>query len=144
MGWEAPNSGQNDLTHVLTHTGLSHNGLGRFYWIYDLRVFRKKAGKTLETPRKIRLFAAHNPEVVGSSPASATIKSTENDLFSVLFLCFLHQKVRSFKMLILAVALWNSTLTIALPKTRAKPIQTPKTPSCICSFWDKKVMREFL
>ena len=29
---------------------------------------------------------AHNPEVVGSSPASATIKSTENDLFSVLFL----------------------------------------------------------
>ena len=31
---------------------------------------------------------AHNPEVVGSSPASATIKSTENNLFSVLFLCF--------------------------------------------------------
>ena len=31
---------------------------------------------------------AHNPEVVGSSPASATIKSTENNLFSVLFICF--------------------------------------------------------
>ena len=31
---------------------------------------------------------AHNPEVVGSSPASATIKSTENKSFSVLFLCF--------------------------------------------------------
>ena len=29
-----------------------------------------------------------NPEVVGSSPASATIKSTENDLLSVLFICF--------------------------------------------------------
>ena len=47
-------------------------------------------------------------------------------------------------MLIFTVALRNSTLVIALPKTRAKPIQTPKTPSCICSFWDKKVMREFL
>ena len=47
-------------------------------------------------------------------------------------------------MLIFAVALWNSTLAIVLPKTRAKPIQTPKTPSCIYSFWDKKVMREFL
>ena len=31
---------------------------------------------------------AHNPEVVGSSPASATTKSTENNLFSVLFLYF--------------------------------------------------------
>ena len=31
---------------------------------------------------------AHNPEVVGSSPASATIKSTENNLFSVLFIYF--------------------------------------------------------
>ena len=47
-------------------------------------------------------------------------------------------------MLIFLVALSNSTLVIALQKTRAKPIQTPKTPSCICSFWDKKVMREFL
>lgn len=47
-------------------------------------------------------------------------------------------------MLIFSVALSNSTLAIALLKTRAKPIQTPKTPACICSFWDKKVMREFL
>ena len=47
-------------------------------------------------------------------------------------------------MLIFTVALRNSTLVIALPKTRAKPIQTPKTPSCICSFWGKKVMGEFL
>ena len=31
---------------------------------------------------------AHNPEVVGSSPASATTKSTENNLFSVLFIYF--------------------------------------------------------
>ena len=29
--------------------------------------------------RKIRLRAAHNPEVVGSSPASATIKTTYFD-----------------------------------------------------------------
>ena len=79
------------LTHVLTHTGLSHNGLGRFYWIYDLRVFRKKVGKTLETPREIGLFAAHNPEVVGSSPASATKEITRYLLkipgFSCVYAC---------------------------------------------------------
>ena len=44
-------------------------------------------------------------EVAGSSPASATIKSTENNLLSVLFLCFLTPKVRSFKTPIFAVAL---------------------------------------
>ena len=82
------------LTYVLTHTGLSHNGLGRFYWIYDLRVFRKKVGKTLETPRKIGLFAAHNPEVVGSSPASETIKSPEIVRFQDFFLPFRGQKVQ--------------------------------------------------
>jgi len=41
---------------------------------YDLRVFREKGQKTLELQRKIPILAAHNPEVVGSSPASATIK----------------------------------------------------------------------
>ena len=46
-------------------------------------------------------------------------------------------------MQIFAVALWDSTLVIAHLNTRAKPIQTPKAPPCICSFWDKKVMRGF-
>ena len=41
---------------------------------YDLRVFREKGQKTLELQRKIPILAAHNPEVVGSSPASATKK----------------------------------------------------------------------
>ena len=40
---------------------------------------------------------AHNPEVVGSSPASATIKSTENNLFSVLFLYFDAKKLEVSK-----------------------------------------------
>ena len=65
---------QGSLTHVLTHTGLSHNGLGRFKWTYDLRVFLEKGQKPIELQRKIPILAAHNPEVVGSSPASATIK----------------------------------------------------------------------
>ena len=40
----------------------------------DLRVFRVKEPKSLELQQKIRISAAHNPEVVGSSPASATKK----------------------------------------------------------------------
>jgi len=61
-----------------------------------------------------------------SSPASAATKS------------------QGFQNANFSAALWNSTLVIAHTKPRAKPIQTPKTPSCSCSFWDKKVMREFL
>ena len=37
---------------------------------------------------------AHNPEVVGSSPASATIKSPEIVRFQDFFLCFGGRKVR--------------------------------------------------
>ena len=37
---------------------------------------------------------AHNPEVVGSSPASATIKSPEIVRFQDFFLYFERQKVR--------------------------------------------------
>ena len=37
---------------------------------------------------------AHNPEVVGSSPASATIKSPEIVSFRDFFLRFMGQKVR--------------------------------------------------
>ena len=40
----------------------------------DLRVFLEKGQKSLEPQLKIRISAAHNPEVVGSSPASATKK----------------------------------------------------------------------
>ena len=47
-------------------------------------------------------------------------------------------------MLIFAVALWDSTLVVALPKIRAKPIQIQPDASCFCSFGDKKAMREFL
>ena len=37
---------------------------------------------------------AHNPEVVGSSPASATIKSPEITRFQDFFSCFGRQKIR--------------------------------------------------
>ena len=40
--------------------------------VSDLRDFLGKGAKPLEPQRKIPIFAAHNPEVVGSSPASAT------------------------------------------------------------------------
>ena len=71
-------------------------------------------------------------------------KKYRRQLSSVLFLYFYHQKVGSFKMLISVVALRNSTPQIALPKTRAKPIQIQPDAYCFCSFWNKKVMREFL
>ena len=61
---------------------------------YDLRVFREKGQKSLDLQRKIPILAAHNPEVVGSSPASATRKSSEIITISELFVCFLDQKVR--------------------------------------------------
>ena len=40
-----------------------------------VRKWRQKPQKVLVLQRKVRLRIAHNPEVVGSSPASATIKS---------------------------------------------------------------------
>ena len=64
--------------------------------------------------------------------------------FAVVFLCFLTLKSWEFQNTNFMAALWNSTLAIALSKMRVKPIQTHKTPSCVCSFWDKKVMGEFL
>ena len=36
---------------------------------------------------------AHNPEVVGSSPASATIKVPKTTRFSELFFCFMGKMV---------------------------------------------------
>ena len=54
----------------------------------DLQVFREKEQKALQPQRKIPILAAHNPEVVGSSPASATIKSPEILRFQDFFLHF--------------------------------------------------------
>ena len=44
----------------------------RFRVVSDLRDFLEKGAKPLKMQREIPIFAAHNPEVVGSSPASAT------------------------------------------------------------------------
>ena len=43
-----------------------------FRVVSDLRDFLGKGAKPPASQRKIQLLAAHNPEVVGSSPASAT------------------------------------------------------------------------
>ena len=40
----------------------------------DLRVFLEKGQNALQLQRTIPILAAHNPEVAGSSPASATKK----------------------------------------------------------------------
>ena len=91
MRWYKSDATQ--LTHILTHTGSARSGLGRFQWIYDRPVFREKRQKTLETQGKIGFLAAHNPEVVGSSPASATIKSPEILRFQDFFLLFRGKKL---------------------------------------------------
>ena len=57
----------------------------RFVADYDLRVFREKGQKALLPQRKIPILAAHNPEVVGSSPASATIKTPDFERNPVFF-----------------------------------------------------------
>ena len=60
---------------------------------YDIRVFSEKWQKALRLQRKIPILAAHNPEVVGSSPASATIKVPKTTRFSELFFYVLRQIV---------------------------------------------------
>ena len=55
---------------------------------FDLRVFREKGQKALQPQWKIPFKTTHNPEVVGSSPASATIKTTVFDTKTVVFLTF--------------------------------------------------------
>ena len=56
------------------------SGLVRKWW--------QKPQKIVVLQRKVRLIAAHNLEVVGSSPASATIKSTGFRKKSGAFLTF--------------------------------------------------------
>ena len=63
------------LTHILTHTGLVHSGLGRFQWIRSVGKSRQYVPNPWIIAAKVFLTAAHNPEVAGSSPASATILS---------------------------------------------------------------------
>ena len=75
----------------MTHTGISASGQGITEWMYDLRVFREKGQKALQPQRKIPILAAHNPEVDGSSPSSATKKppnSVELGGFSLPFVEF--------------------------------------------------------
>ena len=62
----------------------------QFRMDYDLRVFREKGQKSLQPQRKIPILAAHNPEVVGSSPASATRKTPDFERNPVFFLCFFY------------------------------------------------------
>ena len=81
--------GHRSLTHVLTHTGLSHSGRGRFWWIHNLRVFCKSRQKALELQQKMSILSAHNPEVVGSSPASATKSVTVVDTISTTVIFYL-------------------------------------------------------
>ena len=67
------------LTHILTHTGRSVDGPGSIGWIFGLQdllqIGRNRANNTEEALRSSAsspLTAAHNPEVVGSSPSPAT------------------------------------------------------------------------
>ena len=54
--------------------GVSIGWTRQFVTDSDLRVFREKGLKVVVPQWKIPILAAHNPEVVGSSPASATKK----------------------------------------------------------------------
>ena len=78
----------NILTHTLTHTGIARGGQGRSKWILTFGFFVKKE-KSLQMQRKIPFSAAHNPETIGSSPTSATIKTTVFKSKTVVFLCFM-------------------------------------------------------
>ena len=80
--------GQTSLTHVLTHTGLARSGLGRLQWIHGVAKLWEKAQKWQLLADKVMSTAAHNPEVVGSSPASTTIKAPDFDKKSGAFLTF--------------------------------------------------------
>ena len=50
---------------------------------YNIQALRSAA--EYRGVEQLEACRAHNPEVVGSSPASATIKTTD---FAVVFLCF--------------------------------------------------------
>ena len=63
----------------------------------DLRVFREKGQKPIEPQRKMPILAAHNPEVVGSSPASATIKTTVFVMKTVVFLSSYRRRTHAGK-----------------------------------------------
>ena len=42
-------AGENDLTHMLTHTTISASGQASMYWTYDIRVSSKTAEKTAKS-----------------------------------------------------------------------------------------------
>ncbi len=77
MGWNGLGWTDLSLTHVLTHTGLSAVGFSSRQWTFGVREMPQNGAKLRIIAPKVDLTAAHNPEVVGSSPASATTKSPE-------------------------------------------------------------------
>ena len=72
MVWNGLGWADLGLTHVLTHTGLSAVGFSSRQWTLGVREMPENGAKLRINALKVDLTAAHNPEVVGSSPASAT------------------------------------------------------------------------
>ena len=64
------------MTHVLTHTGLSAVGFLSRQWTFGVWGMPENGAKRRIIAPKVDLTVAHNPEVVGSSPASATRNRT--------------------------------------------------------------------
>ena len=87
----APKNGQICLTHTVTHTKKSRRG----YTGFDRQVFldfeAKNGRKSLAPQGFDGSTAAHNPEVAGSSPVSATIKVLKSQDFRTFSLFFIEK-----------------------------------------------------
>lgn len=84
------------LTHILTHTGLAHSGLGRFQWIRSVGKSRQYVPNPWIIAAKVFLTAAHNPEVGGSSPSPATKSVTVADTISATVIFYFPLFCRRF------------------------------------------------
>ena len=62
--------------------------------VFRVILYRRLGADQYRGVEQLVARRAHNPEVVGSSPASATIKSPEIVRFQDFFLCFRSRKVR--------------------------------------------------
>ena len=82
------------MTQTVTHTGCGAGGDNGAKRAGTDTGLEQTGWKYLESTRKGVPTAAHNPEVVGSNPASATIKTVgiaRFRRFSLLFELFIHK-----------------------------------------------------
>ena len=76
------------MTQTVTHTGYGLCGVNETHRVKLHTHSKQKGPKSIQRGQKHQRSAAHNPEVVGSNPAPATINPRCESIWDFLFSLF--------------------------------------------------------